>query len=1483
MAEEVFAFPLSFAQHRLWFLDQLAPDNPFYNVSATLRLSFAIDVRVFERSLGEIVRRHESLRTTFGSSDGQPVQIVSPFKGQPLPLIDLTEYAPSERESEALRLANDEARKPFDLNRGPLLRTTLLRLGSREYMFLLTMHHIISDGWSLGVFFRELTELYTAYGAGRRASLPQLSIQYADFAVWQRDWLSGRLLEDQIDYWRNQLAGLPVLQLPCDRTRPAIQMFRGGTLSFELPAQLLPALHALSQQEHTTVFMTLLAAFSVLLCRYTGQVDIVAGSPIANRNRSEIEGLIGYFANTIVFRTDLSGDPSFREVMKRTREVCLAAYAHQDLPFEMLVEKLHPERDLSRNPLFQVAFQVFDAPPGDPVDRGRHPGTIEPIDVSRGASIFDLLLRVNLDPRRFGGQIEYSTDLFDERTIRSFASHYKTLLTSACDRPEAHISALQVLTAAELRETVVQWNRTSAPVASDRCLHQLFEARVDADSNALAVSFNDEHLSYGDLDRRANQFAHYLTGLGVGPEVPVGVCMESSTQTIAGVIGILKAGGAYVPLDPQYPRERLAFMLEDARPPVVLTQSGLLTGLPLGRSRLVEVDTEATRISAQPTTRVNAAVKPSNLAYIIYTSGSTGRPKGAMVEHRGLVNVSAAQISTLDLRSSDRVLQFASLSFDASAYEIIMALMSGAALHLVRRELRVPGTALVEMLASRAITVVLLPPSALAVMPVAPLPALRVLAVAGEAFTPSLPQTWARGRRFVNLYGPTEGSIWCTVSECTEATEKVDIGRPIHNDRIYILDAHLQPVPVGVPGELHIGGAGVGRGYFHRPDLTASRFIPDPFNDSPGARMYKSGDLARYAPDGTIEYLGRIDYQVKIRGYRIELGEIEAALTDHPRVQDAVAIARDDHGTGKRLVAYVVQKAGTGSDEQHEERSAWADEQIAEWKTAYDNVYLQRGDLDVTSTFAGWMSSYNGQPIPDSEMREWLRHTAERVLTLRPRQVLEVGCGTGLLLFEIAGHVSEYVATDFSPSALSAVARRIKEIGWTHVTLFERWADNFDDIAAESLDTVILNSVVQYFPSVDYLTRVLEGSIRATRDGGTIFVGDVRSLPLLEAFHASVELYRAPDALSSDVLKSRIHRRIALEKELVIGPGFFTALKRRCARIQHVQVQPKRGRADNELTRFRCDVILRIGDHASARPDRWMDSTVDGVSPEKLRNLLSDGSCECVGIRRLPNGRVRPHVELARLLASESCPATAGELRRAVNWNDAGSLWPEDLWRLADGADYEVGLHWADSRPDGSYDAIFVRRTQSRHNGGFLRPPAFSDENEPAGALDSYANDPLQGFANQKLIPELRQHLETRLPEHMVPSAFVLMDTLPLTPNGKVDRRALPAPDTTRPELDVTYVPPATDRQRLLGEIWSEVLGLEQVGITDNFFDLGGDSIMSIQIVARCNASGLPITVQDVFQSQTIEDLAKVVECVASKGAQFRVPALGSDMEEGEL
>ncbi len=1304
-ADEVFVFPTSFAQQRLWFFDQFEPGSPFYNIPTAVRLKGALDVGALSRALDEIVRRHEALRTTFAVQAGQPVQVIAPALHLPVDLVDLSGLDETEREVETLRLATQEARTGFDLTRGPLLRVRLLRLSAQEHVILLTMHHIVSDGWSMGVLVGEIGALYDAFAHGRPSPLPPLAIQYADFAEWQREYLTGAVLEQQLAYWKQQLGGeLPVLNLPTDRPRPPVQSSLGDARAREIPAGVLEAFQAACRQEGASLFMGLLAAFYVLLYRYTGQTDLTVGSPIANRNRAEIEPLIGVFINTLVFRGQLDGDPTFRQLLRRVRETALGAFAHQDLPFEMLVDALQVERDLSRSPLFQVMFILQNAPTGLPRRGAPAPAAdgpalqMEPLEIGTGTATFDLTFSLSETATGLDVSVEFNTDLFDGATIERLLGHYETLVQAASTGLDQPIATLPLLTAPEREQLLVDWNATTRRYdRAEWTVAQLFEAAVARTPDAEAVVWpgtadrpGEVRLTYAELDRRANQLAQHLITLGVGPNLTVAMCLDKSAEMIVGVLGVLKAGGAYVPLDPTHPADRLGFMLADCGARVVLTQARLTELLtPLaGDARLIALDTDWDAIARQPAASPGPRSGPDDLVYLIYTSGSTGKSKGVLLAQRSLVNQYLAWEEAYELAAVRAHLQMANFAFDVFSGDFVRALCSGGTLVLCPRELLLQPKELYALLRREGVQCAEFVPAVLRQLiehlkeTDQALDQMRLLLCGSDSWYVREYQEFLRfcgpDTRFINSFGLTEATIDSTFFESRQldlhADRLVPIGRPFANTQLYILDKRFQPVPVGVPGELFVGGLGVARGYLNRPELTAERFVTLTLAGGPAAsiRLYRTGDLSRYLPDGNVEFLGRADHQVKIRGYRIEPGEVEAVIRQHPAVRQTVVLARDG-----RLVAYLA------------------------------------ADLAVDRV-----------PI-ESRCRAALAQPGN-------------------------GHLDGAGALDLPMLDLSSGGLALADVP-------DAWA------AGHSL----------------HLQPQLPGVAEAPEMTGTI---------LWKRGHEAGVMLDAGQPAQLALLRQSL-KHVAAEDDL--------------------RVADLRGSDPRVPLRATCRVEFE-----------------DGRTRELVVENLSVGG--------------------ARLLAEPELWKGGLPLRLCLLAGDGGGCdGPDALW-----LDGVVWWH-RDERAGVKFNTTPETRARLQQ-----RVEAFRQS---------------QRFS----LADLRTFLKSKLPDYMVPSAFVILDSLPLNSSGKIDRLALPAPDLAQAETGVEYVAPRTPTEEALAGVWAQVLTLPRVGVHDNFFELGGHSLLATQLVSRVrDAFQLDLPLRKVFELPTIATLAEAVEAARQQQTGAYVPPI---------
>jgi amino acid adenylation domain-containing protein/FkbH-like protein len=1451
--------PLSFSQERLWFLEQLGLVGAAYTLPLLLRLSGDLDLTAIQSSIDELVRRHETLRTSFGSENGVPYQIVRQPESLVIETTDLTDIDDSElREQRLSDLARAHLLRPFDLSSGSLVRAAVAKMGRQEHALLITMHHIISDGWSLNVLVREFCELYSAFAVGRGSPLPDVAVQYGDFSIWQRRWLSAEILSEQLAYWRKQLdTAPPELQLPFDRSRPATESFKGGAVRFQLPGTVTAALEELSRQHGATLFMGVMAAFQMLLATWSGQDDIVVGSPIAGRKSQALECVIGFFVNTLAIRTTVTRDSSFREILLRVKEATLDAYAHQDVPFETVVSELRPGRSLARQPIFQTMLALQNYPQ---VAESLHGLTLTRGELDYLTTHFDLTLYLYFAEDGLAGVFEYATDLFDEASIQRIAILFKRLIDQCLNDPDICVRDIDLLGETEYRKIVEDWNSTETAYPRTRCLHELFHQRSMEQPDAVSLVSSETTLSYSKLDELTSRWAEELKAAGVGTDVAVGVLMDRSVDLIVSFLAILKAGGAYLPLDTRYPRERVALMVEEARVPIVVTTKELATVLSGEKTRVVCMG-GAQELRERLPVVAKTYVTPECLAYVMYTSGSTGTPKAVGVTHRNVIRL-VVGTDYINVSQGDVLLQLAPPSFDASTFEMWGALLHGAKLVLYpRREVDLRD--LQEVLERERVTVMWLTAGLFhQVMDEKPamLRGLRALLAGGEALSAAHVRhalSELSPCQLINGYGPTEATTFSTcfnLSQQPATLERVAIGRPIANTRVYILDRDYRPVPVGFEGELFVAGDGVARGYLNQPVLTAQRFIANPY-ESNGRRVYRTGDVVRWRADGTVEFVRRSDGQVKIRGYRIEPAEIESVLLQYPAVKQAVVLVREDRPGDKRLVAYVsgdrmgvVNSADLDGVPEKVRNSI-----VGEWETLYEETY---GVSDGTEgpSFVGWNSSYTGQPIPDAQMREWLENTVSRIGALRPKRILEIGCGVGLVLQHLAPSCQVYVGTDFSESAITQLRKWVGERkDLSHVELLNRSATDLEDLPPGAFDLIVLNSVVQYFPDVDYLLSVISFGAHLVSPGGHIFVGDVRDLRSLSMFHETVQLAKAAARVSAGQLRKRALRAAAQDKELVIDPQFFRMLPGNIRGISASQIHLKRGFGENELTRYRYDVVLDVGDQLAERPS--CDSLEWGAeigTTAELEIALSERRWRDVLLHKIPNRRLSKDSATKRLVESEAHEhVDAKSIRREVNECLPDGIDPETIWQMAEPLGYDVLL----SPEEGAFFSAEIRNRAQRFDADQKRSTFDRVKN-----WGIYANDPLQNGLRQYLVPQLRDYLKLRLPEYMLPSAWVVLKHLPLTANGKVDRRALPPPDG-RPDASGEYVAPRTSIERVVAELWLQLLAIDQIGIQDNFFELGGHSLLATRVISRVNDRfHVRLSVKDIFEWPTVEQFAPRVE-----------------------
>ena len=1452
--------PLSFAQQRLWFLAQLGEHaSRAYHMPLGLALHGPLDRPALQRALDRLVERHEALRTHFALQDGMPVQVIEP----PAPFV-LHEHdlrAEPDPDQAAGALAAQEADQPFDLERGPLIRGRLLCLADEHHHLLLTQHHILSDGWSLGVLTRELGALYDAFAQGRPDPLPPLPIQYADYAVWQRQHVSGERLQAQADYWRRQLADAPArLDLPTDRPRPAEQDFAGGMVAFEIDAGLTAALRRLGQRHGTTLYQTLLASWALLLSRLSGQEDLMIGTPTANRDHGQTQDLIGFFVNALPLRIDLSGNPTVAELLARTRATALDALAHHDIPFEQVVDLVGTERNLAHNPVFQVAFALQNAPAPPLRLGGLDIATLARPD--HRSAIFDLSAHLWESGDRIDGLLEFASSLFERALVERLIERWRIVLAQLESAEGSPVGALAIMAPSEEVE-IAMWTTAPGLQAPDDVVERI-RAQALSRPCDIALRQGETTVDYGTLLAAADRLAGALRERGAGPGTRVALCLRRTPALPVAMLAVLRAGAAYVAIDPGVPTARLAYFLDDSAPVVALVDPGFR--LPARWQSLAQLDpsqflSPATAANGSLAAAPCVTVKPADtddIAYVIYTSGSTGAPKGVQITRGGLSNLVAWHVERFSLSPGQSSSALAGLAFDAFAWEVWPALAAGTTLHLAGEEESRDPSALLAWWAATPLDVSFLPtPLAELAFREGPLnTGLRLLLVGGD----KLHQVPA-GLPFelVNNYGPTETTVVATSGTMSSGDHIIDVGRPIANTRVEVLDGRGHRVPTGVVGEVHVGGQGVAAGYLGRPELDADRFLPDPFADGTNARLYRTGDLGRWLPGGRLDIRGRNDDQVKVRGFRIEPGEVAAHLKSQAGVSDALVLPVGE-GPERRLAAYVCVDSSVRPVDSQD----LVQEQVGHWATLYDDNYASSADIESTEDFTGWNSSFTGTPMPEIEMRAWRDETLERIRALGARRILEIGCGSGLLLFPLAPEVDVYVGTDLSAETIDRLKWKTAGHGLTHVSLHHREATDFSGLG-DDFDLVIINSVAQYFPSAQYLQEVLELAMSALTPTGSLFLGDLRHLGLLDAFHTAIQDVRSESGQAVAQLSANAKMAAAADKELLVDPAFLREFAGALGIAGGLRLLPKQGVHDNELTAYRFDAILQRGTLPSVSDAitwRWRD---DALDRDRLSERLAGSPRQTYALLGIDNTRLVRDCTLARLVLGEDRQDDLSRIRSLAAERAAArpSLTPAQLLELATAKGYQVVLHW-----EGTDAACFhaLLLPAESHESPL---PAFPEALVEPATGRPLTNAPMQAGIRARLRETLAKALADELPAYMQPAHLLVLEAFPLTANGKVDRQALES--LARGTSGSAYATPEGQTESVLGEMWSQLLGIPRIGRDDHFFDLGGHSLLAVQVISRVRQNlGVDVALADLFAHPVLADFAA---CIDSKG-QDRLPPI---------
>lgn len=1449
--EKIQGVPASFAQQRLWFLKQYDSQSAFYNMTEALKLSGNMNLDAMNQTMTKILERHEGLRTTFSNVDGTVLQILHPVEAVQIPVEDLSSSSESERDDLISKYISEEINIVFDLETGPLVKFKLLKLEENEHIVLLTMHHIISDGWSMGIFVREFAQVYDAIVSNKEIALSPVEWQYADFTKWQKSWFTGEIRQKQIDYWKHKLADITTLDIPEDFDRPALQTFAGKKEFFVYSKELMNRVGKLAGQTGATPFMIYLAAVNVLFARYTGQDDIAIGTPIANRVRRETENTFGFFVNTLVLRNRVDGNPTFLELIERIKNGALEAYDTQDMPFEMLVDELDVERDLSRNPLFQVMFALQN----EELPDFKLPDLeIKRFETDNNSAMFDFWISMREFDDGIHTLCEYNTDLYKKSTVIKMMKHLENILDILSKNPELRVKEFRYMDIDEVNEILYMQNNTDIVFEDDLFVHQMFEKQVTLQPNATVLKFEDTSITYAELNQKANQIANYLISNGVKQNDLVGIYVYRSIEMFAGIYGILKAGAGYIPIDPTYPSDRVNYMIQDSEVSIVLTNTDT-EGIFGENTKVVDLKNEAFFVD-QSVENPNIATQPEDAVYMIYTSGSTGLPKGTINVHRGLRNRIKWIQEVQGLQEGDILLHKTPYCFDVSCGEIFWAPCVGSKMIIAKPEGHRDIDYMVELIQKENITHVHFVPSMLKILlsnaDMDKLKGLKKVFCSGETLTYSLRQDFFNKCNIdlYNLYGPTEASVEVTYYDCRNTSERsyVAIGKPIANTQLYVLDEYMNPVPYNVSGELYIAGENVARGYFKRPELTAEKFVNNPFLTDSNAVMYRTGDKVKLHEDGNIEFIARTDNQIKIRGQRVELGEIEKVIQTHPSVKDNAVIARKDDDN-LRIVSYIVKD----NDYQFVNDVADDKQHVEQWESVFDNAYSKEEEIvDETINATSWHSSYSGETIALEEMDEWLSDTVKTIEKMKPRKVLEIGCGTGMVLFKIAPNCEEYVGIDFSEVGLNYIREHLN--GLDNVRLYQKAAHDLGELMNEKFDTIILNSVIQYFPSGQYLDNVLDNLLSMLTEKGSLYLGDIRSYSLLENYHTSVELFKAEDSERIKEVKNKVQKAIQAENELLLDTNYFLNFMQSKEKVTNVVTLQKHAKYENEMSKYRYNTIITTKPVKTTENIMRYEAT-DSISEDFICSILSESKNDVVIFEDLDTKRLAFENDAMKALTDDVTNIiTVKELKDNLR-NQAKELFdPYNLMTKQVVNGFKGYALWNGHNVEGKYSLVFLNSLTLGEDITIEEVKLLEQHVKSTGKL--YTN-PMDWKNQSEYVPKMREYIQTKLPEYMVPSFFIILDELPLLPNGKLNTKALPKPESVK-GFSTNYEAAKNDIEKKVEKIWESILNIDHIGVNDNFFDIGGHSLLLIQVYYKIKESfKTDLAVVDMFKYSTIRSLSE--------------------------